>query len=102
MAAGSSYPIDLLNPEQSEVLQSGYVSFTDSTVQPVPSAGGIASPAAVAPTGLTGATQVTRYVGGVATVAPTTGTFVVGDFVISRNGDIFVCIVAGPPGTRVA
>src|SRR5438477_8414128 len=101
MAAGSSYPIDLLNPEQTEVQQSGYVSFTDSTNQPTPSAGGISAPTALAPTGLTGATQVTRYVGGVATVAPTTGTFAVGDFVISRNGKIFVCTVAGTPGTWV-
>ena len=99
MAAGSSYPIDLLNPEQTEVIQSGYVSFTDSTNQPSPSAGGIATPTAVAPTGLTGATQVTRYVGGVATVAPTTGTFAVGDFVVSRNGKMFVCTAAGTPGT---
>src|SRR5438309_8369399 len=101
MAAGSSYPVDVLNPEQTEVKLSGYISFTDSTVQPVPSAGGIAAPTAVAPTGLTGATQVTRYVGGVATVAPTTGTFAIGDYVISRNGKIFVCTVAGTPGTWV-
>src|ERR1700686_977902 len=101
MAAGSSYPIDLLNPEQTEVIQSGYVSFTDSTNQPSPSSGGIVAGNAFAPTGLTGATQITSFVGGVATVAPTTGTFAVGDFVVSRNGKMFVCTAAGTPGTWV-
>jgi hypothetical protein len=43
MAAGSSYPVDVLNPEQTEVKLSGYVKFTDSTVQPVPSAPPITS-----------------------------------------------------------
>jgi hypothetical protein len=56
---------------------------------------------AVASGGLTGAVSATRYVGGTATVAPTTGTFAVGDFVISQNGAIWVCTVAGTPGTWV-
>lgn len=51
--------------------------------------------------GLTGAVQASRYVGGVATVAPTTGTFAVGDYVIAQNGLIFVCISAGTPGTWI-
>ncbi|SRR6266404_344365 len=34
MAAGSSYPIDILNAEQTKVEVSGVVSFTDSTNQP--------------------------------------------------------------------
>src|SRR5437867_991426 len=97
----TTYPIDILNPEGTRVIESGQLNFTDSTNAPVPAASGIAAPTAVAPTGLTGATQVTRYVGGVATVAPSTGTFAVGDFVISRNGKIFVCTVAGSPGTWI-
>ncbi len=97
----TTYPIDILNPEQTEVIRSGVLNFTDVTNAPATASGGIATPTAVAPTGLTGATQVTRYVGGVATVAPTTGTFAVGDFVISRNGKIFVCTVAGTPGTWI-
>jgi len=56
---------------------------------------------AVATGGLTGAVSATRYVGGTATVAPTTGTFAVGDFVISQNGAIWVCTVLGTPGTWV-
>ena len=51
------------------------------------------------PTGLTGATSASRYVGATASAAPTTGTFVVGDFVIGRNGSVWVCTTAGSPGT---
>lgn len=43
MAAGSSYPVDILNPEQTEVKQSGVVSFTDSSNQPSPAAPPITS-----------------------------------------------------------
>ena len=51
--------------------------------------------------GLTGAQTATRYVGGTASVAPTTGTFAVGDYVITQNGKMWVCITAGTPGTWV-
>jgi hypothetical protein len=54
------------------------------------------------PLGLTGAVSATRYVGGTASVAPTTGTFAVGDFVITQAGGIYVCTAAGTPGTWVA
>jgi hypothetical protein len=54
------------------------------------------------PLGLTGAVAATRYVGGTASVAPTTGTFAVGDFVITQTGGLYVCTVAGSPGTWVA
>lgn len=54
---------------------------------------------ALIPTGLTGATTASRYVGGTATVAPATGTFSVGDFVITVTGKIFVCTTGGSPGT---
>lgn len=53
------------------------------------------------PLGLPGAVSPTRYVGGTATVAPTTGTFAVGDFVITADAKVFVCTVAGTPGTWV-
>lgn len=55
-----------------------------------------------APTGLTGATQASRYVGATASGAPTAGTFLVGDFVIDRSGSIWICTVAGSPGTWIA
>lgn len=51
--------------------------------------------------GLTGAVAASRYVGGTASDAPTTGTFAVGDFVIDRTGKIWINTVAGTPGTWV-
>lgn len=52
------------------------------------------------PLGLTGATGATRYVGATASGAPAAGTFAIGDFVLSRaDGAIYVCLVAGTPGT---
>jgi hypothetical protein len=54
-----------------------------------------------APTGLTGATAATRYVGGTTSGAPVSGTFAVGDFVIDQTGAVWVCTVAGTPGTWV-
>jgi hypothetical protein len=53
------------------------------------------------PLGLTGATSPTRYAGGTASVAPVTGTFGVGDFIPTLTGKMFVCTVAGTPGTWV-
>jgi hypothetical protein len=52
-----------------------------------------------APTGLTGATTATRYVGGTTSGAPITGTFAVGDWIIDQTATIWVCTTAGSPGT---
>jgi hypothetical protein len=49
--------------------------------------------------GLTGAASATRYVGGTASGAPTSGTFQAGDFVIDQTGKVWICTVAGTPGT---
>lgn len=54
---------------------------------------------ALIPTGLTGATTASRYVGGTAAVAPASGTFVAGDFVVVASGKIMVCTTGGSPGT---
>jgi hypothetical protein len=53
--------------------------------------------------GLTGATAASRYVGAVTSsnAGPTTGAFLVGDFVVNQAGSIYVCTVAGSPGTWV-
>lgn len=51
------------------------------------------------PTGLTGATAATRYVGGTANGAPTSGTFKVGDFIVDQTATVWVCTTAGTPGT---
>ncbi|MBV9485821.1 MAG: hypothetical protein JO246_07150 [Frankiaceae bacterium] len=49
--------------------------------------------------GLTGATAPSRYVGATASGAPALGTFGIGDFVIDRTGKLWICTVAGSPGT---
>jgi hypothetical protein len=49
--------------------------------------------------GLTGATAASRYVGGTTNGAPVSGTFAVGDFIIDQTSTIWVCLVAGTPGT---
>lgn len=55
------------------------------------------------PKGLTGAVQPTRYVGATTLNQPTSGTFAVGDYVITNGGDVWICTTAGSPGTwRVA
>lgn len=51
------------------------------------------------PSGLTGATAAVRFVGGTASGAPASGTFVTGDVVVAQNGHIFVCTAGGTPGT---
>jgi hypothetical protein len=53
-------------------------------------------------TGVTGATAVSRYAGATASGAPASGTFALGDFVIDQTGAIWVCVVAGTPGTWLA
>jgi hypothetical protein len=51
-------------------------------------------------TGLTGATAGTsRLVGTTSAGPPSTGTFAVGDLVIDQTATIWVCTVAGTPGT---
>jgi hypothetical protein len=52
-----------------------------------------------APTGLTGATAASRYVGATTGGPPASGTFAVGDHVIDQTGPIWVCTAAGSPGT---
>jgi hypothetical protein len=47
----------------------------------------------------TGATAASGYVGGTTTGAPTTGTFAVGDFVVTQDGVVWICTTAGSPGT---
>lgn len=41
----------------------------------------------------------TRYVGGTTSGAPTSGTYVAGDFVVSHDGHVYVCTARGTPGT---
>ena len=57
---------------------------------------------AIGATGLPGATAASRHAGATASGAPTTGTFAVGDFIVDQTGAMYVCTVAGTPGTWVA
>jgi hypothetical protein len=51
--------------------------------------------------GLAGATAASRYAGATASGAPTSGTFALGDLIPDQTGKIWVCTVAGTPGTWV-
>jgi hypothetical protein len=54
-------------------------------------------------TGLPGSTTSTRYAGGVSTnAAPTSGTYLTGDFVTDVTGNVWICIAGGTPGTWIA
>jgi hypothetical protein len=59
----------------------------------------MASSDAFAANGLTGATLPSRYAGATASGAPSFGSFAVGDFVVDRSGQTFICTAAGQPGT---
>ena len=50
-------------------------------------------------TGQIGAQAASRYAGATASGAPTVGSFLIGDFVIDQTGVIYICTVAGTPGT---
>ena len=54
---------------------------------------------AIVNTGLPGATAASRHAGATTSGAPTTGTFAVGDYVVDQTGAMYVCTVAGTPGT---
>ena len=54
-----------------------------------------------ASSGNTGATASSRYMGATTSGAPTTGTFSVGDHIIDQTGTVWICSVAGTPGTWV-
>ncbi len=100
MAQGSTYPAQVQD-DNGEVRLDGNLVFLDSTNQPAPSSNSIVSGTAVAVSGLTGSVVATRYVGGTADVAPTTGAHLLGDWVVSSTGRMWVCTVAGTPGTWV-
>lgn len=53
----------------------------------------------MAPSGITGATAASRYVGATTSGAPVSGTFLTGDWVIDRSGAIWICTAGGTQGT---
>lgn len=57
-------------------------------------------PPVFAPTGLTGATGASRYVGATASGPPQSGTFAAADWALDQSaGAIWICVTAGTPGT---
>lgn len=78
----------------------GLVIGTDVLPVANPVATGVSTAPALASTGLTGAVNPARLVGRTADLAPTgANPFVVGDFVTTTTGRVWVCTVAGSPGT---
>ncbi|SRR6266571_1464160 len=49
--------------------------------------------------GLTGATASAAFVGGTTGGPPVSGTFALGNFIVDQQGNIWVCISAGTPGS---
>lgn len=60
---------------------------------------GVNTAPAFAASGLTGATSASRYVGSTNSGSPSSGTFMVGDFIIDQSGKVWICTAAGTPGT---
>jgi hypothetical protein len=54
------------------------------------------------PLGLAGASASARFVGATAAGAPASGTFALGDLSVDQAGALYVCTVAGTPGTWLA
>ena len=91
----------LTNPVINSPTINGPTTMTGATTM-----GSISSNAEIAgtdfnPSGLTGATLASRYVGAVTTSAPSSGSFLQGDFVVDRAGYFWVCTISGSPGTWV-
>ena len=53
----------------------------------------------LSPSGLTGATAASRYVGATASGAPVSGSFLIGDWIVTQDGRMWICTTAGSPGT---
>ncbi len=53
------------------------------------------------PMNLSGTGSPTRFVGGTVSGPPATGTFAIGDFVVTQAGTLCICTAAGTPGTWV-
>lgn len=79
-----------------DVLSAPANMMTTDTVQ---TATAVKTLPAVGISGLTGAVSGSRCVGATASIAPTTGTFLTGDWVVTLTGRQFVCTAGGTPGT---
>ena len=59
---------------------------------------GMVSAPVIASTGTEVGGTGARFVGGVTGAAPTTGTWMLGDFVVDQTGFLWICTMAGSPG----
>ncbi len=78
------------------VQNQGIVTTTSNTLD---DGSGHATVVSLAAQTFAGTNGAARFVGGMSFGPPTSGTFAVGDFVVSDRGEIWVCTVAGTPGT---
>ena len=56
---------------------------------------------ATAVAGLSGAPGLTSFAGGIASGAPTSGTYTTGQFIVNQDGTVWVCTAGGTSGTWV-
>lgn len=77
-----------------------YLDTDGTTIKAKVDANFIATYQALVAAGLTGATSAARYVGATASGAPASGTFLAGDWVISKaDAKVYTCTAGGTPGT---
>jgi hypothetical protein len=100
-ALSGSYPNPgiVLDSTASDIQPSPATQAAGSAGKPADAGHVHPQPPMFAPTGLTGATAASRYVGATTSGSPTSGTFAVGDYVVTQSGAIKVCVTAGSPGT---
>lgn len=107
----ADYEVSQLVIKANPAASTDYVPILDTTDNSTPPAGAggsdkratiasvVNSVQDFAPSGLTGAVAVSRYVGATASGAPVSGTFAIGDFIVDRTGTMWLCTAAGSPGT---
>lgn len=84
---------------QTAALTIGTTALTFSRLIPVGTFTGEVTGTDFAPSGLTGSTAASRYVGATAGGSPTSGAHLLGDAVVDQLGGLWICTVAGTPGT---
>ena len=93
-------PLGAVQVRGGQLIGYGTITFNgDTTLVRSATGAGVVQSTAWLAAGLTGAATVTRWVGGTASGAPTSGTFSVGDFVIDQTSNVWICTTAGTPGT---
>jgi hypothetical protein len=106
---------DLTGLAQSSTLGTGATASIDTTTSDIQASPGTAAagasgaladarhvhpqPTTFAPSGLTGATAASRYVGATSSGSPVGNPFLLGDHIVDQTGAMWICITAGTPGT---